>query len=110
MNKFYDVVGYGETVESPSGSGVWVDEITEYSYFGDVVRNIRRNDSADSVNTDLTVSNAISVVADQYANENFSAIRYVRWNGIRWTVTTVDASKPPRLILNLGKVYNGPTP
>jgi hypothetical protein len=48
-------------------------------------------------------------VADQYANEHFFAIRYVEWAGTLWTVDSVEV-QIPRLLLRLGKVYNGPTP
>lgn len=106
--RFYGEVGYGDSVESPVGSGVFVDQITEFAYFGDVVRNSRRLDNADQLNENIVVSNSISIVADQYAVEHFFDIRYVRWNGVLWTVTLVTVQSP-RLILNLGSVYNGPT-
>lgn len=109
MAKFYDKVGYGVSVESPAGSGIWVDEITEYSYFGDVIRNTRKLDNGESLNNDITVNNSISIVADQYAIEHFFLIKYVRWAGVLWTVTNVEV-RSPRLILSLGSVYNGPTP
>lgn len=109
MAKFFGVIGYGQTVESPIESGVWVDQITEFSYFGDVIRNTRKLEEGDKVNNDISVSNSISIIADQYAVEHFFAIRYVRWAGTLWTVTNVEV-KSPRLILSLGSVYNGPTP
>lgn len=109
MAKFYGKVGYGETVETPPDSGVWKDVITEVSYFGDVVRNTRRSQEGDKVNNDLSVSNSISIVADEYANEHFFAIRYVEWQGALWTVSEVEVQSP-RLLLRLGGVYNGPTP
>lgn len=69
---------------------------------------MRRLESDQKVNFDLAVSNSISVVADAYANENFHAIRYIRWMGSLWIVTTVEVQRP-RLLLELGGVYNGPT-
>lgn len=107
MARFNGEIGYGESVEFPVGSGKWVDEITEYSYFGDVLRNTRRLEDSDQVNPNITVGNSISIVADEYANEHFHAIRYVKWAGVRWTVTSVEV-RAPRLILDLGDVYNGP--
>jgi hypothetical protein len=107
--KFYGEIGYGESVELPEESGVWVDEITEIAYYGDVIRNTRKLESGDSLNDNITVGNSISIVADQFAVENFSAIRYIRWAGTLWTVTNVEV-RSPRLILSLGSVYNGPTP
>lgn len=107
--KFYGEIGYGEAVESSPGSGVWIDNIVEYKYYGDVTRNTRRLQEGEYLNNDLTVNNQISVVADAYANEHFFAIRYVMWAGARWTVSDVEVQSP-RLILRLGSVYNGPTP
>jgi hypothetical protein len=107
MAKFYGEVGYGSTIETPKNSGVWVDNITEYSYYGDVIRNTRRLENGESLNNDITVGNSISIVADQYASEHFFDIKYVRWAGTLWTVTSVEV-KSPRLILSLGSVYNGP--
>jgi hypothetical protein len=110
MTKFHGKVGYaGETAETPAGSGVWKESITEITYYGDVNRNTRRMLDDAKVNSDLTVSNTISIVADAYAREHFFAIRYVEWAGTLWTVTTVDVEHP-RLLLRLGEVYNGPTP
>jgi hypothetical protein len=63
----------------------------------------------ENLNNNLSVGNSISVVADQYAFENFFLIRYIRWAGIPWTVSTVEV-RSPRLILSLGNVYNGPFP
>lgn len=106
MAKFYGVVGYGETVEK--APGVWDDVITEYSYYGDVVRNSRTLQEGDKVNDDISVDNSLSIVADAYAREHFFAIRYVRWAGALWKVSNVEVQSP-RLILRLGGVYNGPT-
>jgi hypothetical protein len=104
--KFFDVVGYGESMEV--SQGVWDDVITEVQYYGDVIRNTRRIDDSQKVNSDLTVGNSISIVADAYANEHIFAMRYVRWQGALWAVESVEVQRP-RLILRLGGVYNGPT-
>lgn len=107
MARFHGEVGYGEKKETVPG--VWEEEIIEHSYFGDVIRNTRRMDDTEYLNDDISVSNSISIVADQFAIEHYHGIRYVRWAGTLWTVTTVEV-KSPRLILSLGKVYNGNTP
>lgn len=107
MARFHGVVGYGESVETPENSGKWVQVITEKPYQGNVIRNVRNLDQSDKVNDDITVANSISIVADEYAIENFLNIKYVRWMGSYWTVTTVDVQRP-RLILSLGRIYNGP--
>jgi hypothetical protein len=109
MARFYGEVGYADTVENPANSGIWTDIITEYSYFGDVVRNTKKFDSSDKINNDISIMNTISIIADEYAFQHFFTIRYVRWAGVLWTVTDVEVESP-RLILRLGSVYNGPTP
>ena len=109
MARFYGEVGYGNSIETPSNSGVWVDTITEYSYQGDVVRNSAALNNTVKVNGDITIGNSISIVADQYAVDNFYNIKYVRWMGGLWAITSVEV-RTPRLILSLGSVYNGPTP
>ncbi len=107
MARFFGRVGYGETVES--APGVWVDEIVEYSYYGDVIRDSRELRQGENLNMDLSVQNSISIMADEYANEHFFAIRYVEWAGSLWTISSVEVQRP-RLLLRLGEVYNGPTP
>ena len=109
MARFYGEVGYGESIETPPNSGVWVDVITEHAYQGDVIRNSRALENTGDVISDVIVANSISIVADQVAVDNFFNIKYVRWMGVLWTITTVEV-RSPRLILNLGSVYNGPTP
>lgn len=106
MAKFYGEIGYGETQEV--AAGVYEDVITEVKYYGDVIRNTRKLQEGENLNNDLSVGNSISVVADAYANEHFFAIRYIRWAGALWTVSTVEVQSP-RLLLRLGGVYNGPT-
>jgi hypothetical protein len=109
MARFYGEVGYGDSVESPANSGIWKDVITEYSYFGDVIRNTRKLDTGDKLNNDISVGNSISILADQQAINHFFKIKYIRWMGVLWTVDDVEVQSP-RLILRLGSVYNGPTP
>jgi hypothetical protein len=107
--RFRGEVGYGNTIETPPDSGVWVDDMTEKAYYGDVIRSTRKAEPGESLNDDLVVTNSISIVADQYAIDHFFKIKYVRWMNVLWTVKTVEV-KSPRLVLNLGSIYNGPTP
>lgn len=106
MAKFFGPVGFGETQELAPGN--WDDVITERNYIGDIERPVRRLHEGDKVNDDISVTNSISILSDQYANEHTFAIRYVKWAGILWKVEEVDVQNP-RLLLRLGGVYNGPT-
>lgn len=107
MTRFFGKVGYGQTVDQ--GDGVFGLVVTERLYQGDVIRPSRRYANDAKVNSDLFVGNAISIVADGYANNHFFAIRYVEWRGSLWEVVNVDVESP-RLILRLGGVYTGQTP
>jgi hypothetical protein len=104
MSKFYGPVGYiTQTEISP---GVWDDVVVERSYRGDILQNFRRWKETEEKNDNLALSNRISIIADPYAYKNLSAIRYIRWQGARWKVSSIEIQRP-RLILTLGEVYNG---
>lgn len=104
MAKFYGKIGYANTVETKPG--VYEEQIVERSYYGDLIRNTRRLQSADQVNDDINISNEISIVADPYATNNFHTMRYAVFMGTKWKISNVEVSYP-RLILTLGGVYNG---
>jgi hypothetical protein len=104
--KFHGRVGFGQQAET--APGVWTEQITEHSYYGDVIQNSRSIREGDNLNPDITIGNSISIVADAYANEHIFAMRYVEWAGERWAISNIDVQRP-RLILRLGEVYNGPT-
>ena len=108
MPKFHGEVGYSAgSVEEPAESGIWVDDIVERTYYGDVVKQTRNLEAGEPINSDISVTNMISIVADAYAFDNYVHIKYIRWAGVLWTVTSVNVQHP-RLVLSLGKVYNGP--
>jgi hypothetical protein len=104
MRRFHGKVGYGTTVNR--GGGIFEQEITERLYFGDVIRNSLNVGNGEKVNDNLSVGNSISIVADPYALNHFSNIRYVEWAGDAWKVEEVTQAHP-RLILRLGGVYTG---
>lgn len=106
MAKFHGRVGFGESIES--APGVFADNIVEYTYYGDIVQNRSILRQGDNLNQDFSIGNSISIVGNAYAHEKFFAIRYVELAGELWTVTDV-VVQLPRLILQLGGVYNGPT-
>lgn len=103
MAKFYGKVGFLRTEES--APDVHSEVLTERLYKGDVIRNQKRYQSSESLNDDVVLSNNISIVADDYANENVFAIRYVMYKGVPWKVTNAEIQRP-RIILTLGGKYN----
>jgi hypothetical protein len=105
MAKFHGKIGYSSVVEK--AQGVYVDQPTEREYYGDVIRESKQFTNSGQVNDNLTMNNRISIIADDFANSNFSAMRYVVWAGVYWKISSIEAQRP-RLILSLGGVYNGP--
>ena len=103
MAKWFGKIGYAVTEETVPG--VWKEQITEREYYGDLIRNNRRLQTADKVNDNIEISNEISIVSDPYANENFHSMRYVYFMGTKWKITSVDVQYP-RLVLSIGGVYN----
>lgn len=105
MAKWFGQVGYLETRETKPG--VWSEELTERPYCGDMTRNYKRSQASGQLNDDVSLSSELSIVCDPYALENFHALRYVTYLGSKWKVTGVEVAYP-RLVLQLGGVYNGP--
>jgi len=105
MSRFYGPVGFSvEEVET--SPGIYNPPMTERNYFGSVIKHNRQWEPSDGVNDDLNVTNQISIVADDYSYKHCSGIRYVKWMDAYWKVTSFEIS-PPRILLNLGGVWNG---
>lgn len=104
MSKFRGKVGYVITEET--APGVWSEVTKERTLRGDVISDTRLLQNSGEVNDDIKLSNSISVVADAYAKQNFHAIRYVVWKGVKWKATNINANQYPRLIITLGGLYN----
>jgi len=103
MAKFYGSVGYAETVET--APGVWVEQIIEHPYYGDLTRNTRQMQTGDSVNDDINITNEISILADPFARQNFHKMRYVTFMNSKWKISKVEVNYP-RLILTVGGLYH----
>lgn len=107
MAKFYGMIGYAITEETKPD--VWVDTIKERPYYGDVTRDSRRIESSqDTINDGVNISNEFSIVADPYAQQNIDAMRYVKFRGTAWKITSVEVQYP-RLNISVGGIYNGQT-
>ena len=103
MAKFYGKIGFDTTAET--SPGVWRQTIVERTYRGDLNKTYSKWDGADKLNDDINITNNISIVADPFAFENFAHIRYVKFMGEKWKVTSIDVSYP-RLTLSVGGLYN----
>ena len=104
MGKWCGKIGYAETVETEPG--IWEEQITERSYYGDILSSRWIRQSSDKVNRDINLSNRISIVADPFAIQNCSSMIYVEYAGAKWTISDIEIEQP-RLIMTVGGVYNG---
>lgn len=102
--KFFGPLGF--SYEEETAPGVWMTKTEEKEVYGDVISNVRRWDSGQEINSDLTVSNRISIVASRFIYEHLGAMRYIVWNGTKWKIASSEIVRP-RIILTLGGVYNG---
>jgi hypothetical protein len=102
MAKWYGKVGYivNEEVEP----GLWVEKPTEKEYFGDTLSDMAKWSSSGRVNDNLNISSKVSIVADPFAFQNFSHIKYVEIMGKMWSVSMIEPQFP-RLILTVGGLY-----
>ena len=107
MAKFYGMIGFGTTVETRPG--VYESVIVERPYYGDVKQALRRYNERETVLGDITIGNRISIMADAYAVGHIFEMKYLVWQGVRWTVGTAEV-KVPRIEISLREVYNGPLP
>lgn len=104
MAKYHGMIGYAILKET--APGVWQETITEKPASGDVNRLLRRLNGAEQLNDNIRLNQEISIVADKFASENFQYIRYATYMGAKWKVDSVDASQYPRLVLDMGEIYN----
>lgn len=102
--KFFGKLGFSYEVET--APGVWETKSVEQEVYGDVLSNVRRWENSGEVNDDLNLTNQISVVASRFIYEHLGAMRYLIWNGTKWAIRSAEIVRP-RVILNLGGVYNG---
>lgn len=109
MARYYGKIGFIETVENPSNSGIWVEQATERNYYGEIVRNTRKWQGVSTLNDNLNIANEFLIVIDEYAIRNFHAMRYIEFMGALWKVTNVSVEHP-HLRITVGGVYNGENP
>lgn len=103
--KFAGEVGFWIN-DVETAPGVFQPAVVERHYTGDVTRHFRKWNSSEHMNDDFRLNNQIEIVADLYMQQNWTSIKYVVWNGVKWKVPTVEVDYP-RLVLEIGGVYNG---
>lgn len=111
MARFRGAIGIGTSTEV--APGVYDDVVIEVEASGDVIHQASGNVDEGNVNTNLDSRTRLSVVYSRIAPDpsfNYStSLKYVVWQGRRWSVTHYEF-EPPRIIIYLGEIYNGVTP
>ena len=102
MARYSGLLGFYQTVEM--APGVWEDKITEHHCTGSIDHISRRYGEKDSIDRDITVTMAVSMIMNQ--NFDYSKVRYITYNGVRWAVNTIEF-KRPRVTLHFGGIWNG---
>lgn len=92
MAKWFGKIGYAVTSETRPG--IWEEVIVERNYYGDMIRNSRRLQSASQVNDDININNELSIISDPYAMNSFHAMRYAEFMGTKWKITNVEVQYP----------------
>lgn len=74
---------------------------------GDVVTSRYHHDQNGDKSTidNIRITNQISLVADQFFMKHISNLLYLEYQEVKWKVESFTI-RPPRVILDLGGVYN----
>lgn len=104
MRKYHGKVGYVQTEETIPGIFESID--IERNYFGNVIKNRYNIQQNGNINGDIQLKISISILADPFAYENATNIRYVTYLGKKWQVVDINIDRP-RIELFLGGLYNG---
>ena len=109
MAKYVGKIGFlKDEPESETRPSRYVPIMEERLYTGDLLKRSVRQLSSEKPVDDFNLSNDISIVADPYALNHFSSIKYAEFMGTLWEVTSAIVEYP-RIRISFGGVYNGPT-
>lgn len=108
--RYYGRIGFlADEVESEDRSSRYQPLIVEQFYAGEAWSLSASPQNADKTMDDFSISHDISIVADPYALQHFSSIKYLEFMGALWEVRSVKVEYP-RLRISCGGIYHGPTP
>lgn len=102
MSRFSGKLGFAMTHETEEG--VWLENIVEFPVKGTIRSLYVRNDNSSSVNTNLRLTNEISILMDTKIETYLENLKYVIWKGSKWEVQSIGVNYP-RLTINLGGLY-----
>lgn len=107
--KWIGKLGYVTKVEHPTKPGIFIDKVIERTARGNIANDIWRRNEGEHVSDEISVTDRISILADQYTWANKHTIAYVVIDGIPWKVSTIENERP-RMWLNVGRRWTGERP
>ena len=101
--KWFGQVGFRITERVKPG--VCEDRIVERDYYGDLLKNYKKDKSDSTINDEFTINNQIRILSDPFLSENFHQMRYITFMGNKYKIASVEVNFPGMLI-DLGGLYN----
>lgn len=102
MARFSGKLGFVMTRETEEG--VWLEDRIELPVKGTIRSLYLRNDNSSSANTNLRLTNEVSILLDSKIQVYLETLKYVIWKGSKWEVQSIGVNYP-RLTINLGGLY-----
>ncbi len=102
MSRFSGKLGFVMTRETEEG--VWLETPVELPAKGTIRSLYVRNDNSSSANTNLRLTNEISILMDSKIFSYLESLKYVVWKGSKWEVQSIGVNYP-RMTINLGGLY-----
>ena len=102
MSRFSGRLGFVVTRETEEG--VWLEDKIELPAKGTIRSLYVRNDNNSSVNSNLRLTNEVSVLLNSKFQTYLNTLKYVVWKGSKWEVQSIGVTYP-RLTINLGGPY-----
>lgn len=102
MSRFSGKLGFVITRETEEG--VWLEDKIELPAKGTIRSLYVRNDNNSSVNSNLRLTNEVSILLNTKIQSYLETLKYVIWKGSKWEVQSIGVNYP-RLTINLGGLY-----
>lgn len=112
QNRKIIYIGYETTEEKIDEStglptGIWDPTIVEKRYQAIITSHRWKLDNGASnmtTNSSYVCGNVISVLADSFIHQNVGQMTYVKMDGVKWCIASIDIAEP-RINITLGSQF-----
>ena len=104
MAKFSGELGY--QLEVDIGGGITESRLSYRKCKGDLLENRRTSQNSNEIVEGVQLANKFSIVANPFLLENLGKLKAIKYLGTPWSITSATYSRP-RVIIDVGGVYNG---